>query len=141
MHTNDPERPIIPLTLTANILTNSDAGAKAGAAVRAGKRIGPVFVSPADRLGLTLQPGQKGKLELTITVEKEPLKILRVEGGEQHFIIRIETLEPGKRYKLLIETAHTEKPGSYDEPLRIITDSNVLPSFPITLFMKVLPPQ
>jgi hypothetical protein len=139
LHTNDPERPNIVFILTANVLTSPDGGPVPGVALRPGKHIGPIFLGPDVRGALNVAAGQKGKAEFTVTVEKGPLKVLRVEGEGRYFITRLETVEEGKSYKIIAEPVTTETPGSYDEPLRVITDSRVLPSFPIYLHLRVQP--
>jgi hypothetical protein len=141
LHTNDPERPNIVLTLTANILSSPDGGPVAGIALRQGKHVGPIFLGPDVRGGINIVAGQKGKAEFIISVEKGPLKVLRVESAGRYFVTRLETVEEGKSYKIIAETTATETAGSYDEPLRVVTDSRVLPSFPIYLFLRVQPRQ
>jgi hypothetical protein len=141
LRTNDPERPNIVLTLTANVLTSSDGGPVKGVALRQGKHIGPIFLGPDARGGLNVSVGQKGKLEFTVTVEKGPIKVLRVEGEGKYFATRVETLEEGKSYKIIIEPISTKAPGSYDELMLVLTDSRVLPSFPLFMHLRVYPDQ
>jgi hypothetical protein len=139
LRTNDSERPNIVFTLMANVLTSSDGGPVKGVALRPGKHIGPIFLGPDVRGVFNLAAGQKSKTEFTITVEKGPLKVLRVESAGKYFAARLETVEEGKSYKILIETLSTEAEGSYDEPLLVVTDSRALPSFPIYMHLKVQP--
>jgi uncharacterized protein DUF1573 len=137
LRTNDSERPNIVFTLTANVLTSPDGGPVKGVVLRPGKHIGPIFIGPDVRAGLNLAAGQKSKTEFTVAVEKGPLKVLRVESAGKYFAARLETVEEGKSYKIIIEPLSTETEGSYDEPFLIITDSRVLPSFPIYMHLKV----
>lgn len=116
-------------------------GPGGGITQRSGKRIGPLFVGPDTQWSITLLAGQKTHTTFTINVEKGPVKIERVEGGQPQFIARIETIEAGKSYKLVVETAAAEKPGGFGARLRVITDSPVLPFFQINLFVNVLPRQ
>src|SRR6185503_1030674 len=99
LRTNDPERPNIVFTLMANVLTSSDGGPAQGVTLRQGKHIGPIFIGPDVRAGSNVAAGQKVKTEFTITVEKGPLKVLRVEGASKYFTARLETQEEGKSYK------------------------------------------
>ena len=139
LRTNDPERPSIVLTLIANVLTSADGGPVKGVVIRQGKHIGPIFLGPDVRGIFNIVAGQKTKMEFTIAVEKEPLKVLRVESEGKYFTARLEAVDAGKSYKIIVEPLTTENPGSYEETLQVITDSRVLPSFPIHLFMKVRP--
>lgn len=140
LRTNDPERPNIVLTLLAKVLTSPDGGPVKGVALRAGKHIGPIFLGPDTRNGLNLMVGEKGKAaEFTVTVEQGSLKVLRVEGEGKYFAARVETVEDGKRYKIIAEPISTATPGAYNEQLRIITDSPVLPSVSVALILVVRP--
>jgi hypothetical protein len=139
LHTNDPERPNVVLSLVANVLTSSDGGPVRGVALRAGKHIGPIFLSPGVRGSFNLLAGEKGKIEFTVTSERGPIKILRVEGGGKNFSSRVEAMEQGKSYKLIVEFLPVETAGEFGEQLRIITDSAVLPSFPISVYAMVQP--
>jgi len=139
LRTNDPERPNVVLALAANVLTSSDGGPVKGVALRAGKHIGPVFLGPDVRAGFNVAVGEKGKTEFTITAEQAPVKILRVEGGGKYFTARVETLNEGTSYKLIVELLPVGAAGSFGEQLRVITDSAALPYFPVTVYAIVQP--
>lgn len=141
LHMNDPERPNIVLTLIANVLTSSDGGPVKGVAIRQGKHIGPIFLGPEVRGVTNIVAGQKSKMEFTVSVEKAPLKVLRVEGTGKYFNARLETVEEGKKYKIIVEPLSTETAGSYEEMLQVVTDSRELPSVPISLYLRVNPKQ
>ena len=127
------------LSLVANVLTSSDGGPVKGVALRAGKHIGPIFLSPDVRGVFNLLAGEKGKIEFMVTAGREPIKILRIEGGGKNFASRVETLEQGKSYKLIVEFLPVETAGEFGEQLRVITDSAVLPSFPVSVYAIVQP--
>jgi Protein of unknown function (DUF1573) len=137
LNTNDPERPNIVLSLVANVLTSADGGPVKGVALRAGKHIGPIFLGPDTSRGFNLPVGEKGRTEFTITAEQGPIQIVRIEGGGKNFTSRVETIEQGKSYKLIVEFLPVETAGEFSEQLRIITDSAVLPSFPISVYAIV----
>jgi hypothetical protein len=137
LHTNDPERPTIRFALTANILTSGNGGPVMGVELRAGKHIGPVFVDPATTANLVVAPGKTGRAEFTITVERGPLNVQRIEGAGKAISARLETVEPGKRYKVIITNLPTEAEGSFPEQLRVVTDSPVLPSLPLFVNLVV----
>jgi hypothetical protein len=139
LHTNDPERPSIVLTIIVNVLSNPDGSPIAGATLREGKYIGPVFVGPGLRWGKQIKEGEKANTQFDFSVERGPLKIVRIEGDQAHFAARLDTVEDGKAYKLIVENVPTDAPGRYDTQLRIITDSALLPYFEIRLFLVVAP--
>jgi Protein of unknown function (DUF1573) len=133
LHTNDPERPAIVFTLVANILE--------GAPNRQGRRIGPVFVSPDTNSALYALAGKKAMAEFSVTADGAPVKVLRVEGGTKHFASRVEVVEPGRSYKIVLESLPTEAGDLYRDQLRVITDSASLPAFPIDVSLRVYPRQ
>jgi uncharacterized protein DUF1573 len=141
LHTNDPARPNIVLSLAANVLTSADGGPVRGVLLRPGKYIGPVFVGPNTNWGNTIQTGQKARAEFSIMIAKGPLTILGVEGSGPYFVTRLETVEAGKSYKLIVENTPFENPGAYSSQMTVITDSPLLPSFRLSLYLNVLEKQ
>lgn len=129
LRTNDPERPAIIFTLIANVLN--------GASIRRGKFIGPIFLSPATSSALYSMPGKKASAEFSVTAENAPVKVLRVEGGAKHFAPRVEVGEPGRSYKIVVESLPIDVGGLYTDQLRIITDSPSLPAFTIDVALRV----
>ena len=141
LHTNDPERPSIVLSVAANVLTSSDGGPVKGVALRAGKRIGPIFLGPDTSKGFNLTTGEKGRAEFTVTAEQGPVKITRIDGGGKNFTSRVEAIEQGKSYKVIVEFLPVDEAGEFSGQLRVITDSAVLPSFPISVYATVMKKQ
>lgn len=129
LHTNDPERPTIIYTLTANVLS--------GVPLRQGRYIGPVFISPDTRVALYTSPGKKASAEISITADNAPVKVLRVEGGTKQFTSRIEAIQVGRSYKIILESLPIEAPDIYSDQLRVFTDSESLPAFTINLSLRV----
>lgn len=127
LYTNDPARPKIVLSLNANVLR---------ATGRAGVHIGPIFIEPFTKWMVSGAPGQRVQTEIFISSDKEPVKIVRVEGGKV-LNARIETLEPGKRYRLLLEATLPEKGDVNADRMTVFTDSATLPSFPLHLTYAV----
>lgn len=129
LQTNDPERPSIIFTLSANVLE--------GAPLRQGRYIGPIFLSPDARAALYAITGKKASAEFLITADNKPVKVLRVEAGSKNFSSRVEVLEPGKSYKLIVESVPMIKAELYVDQLRVVTDSDSLPFFTIALSLRV----
>lgn len=129
LHTNDPERPTIVFTLTANVL--------GGAPLRQGRYIGPIFISPEARVALYASPGKKTSTEISITADNAAVKVLRVEGGTKRFVSRIETIEPGRNYKVIVDSLPIETPDLYFDQLRVFTDSESLPVFTVDVSLRV----
>jgi hypothetical protein len=129
LHTNDPDQPVITFTLIANVL--------AGAPLRQGKHIGPVFLSPDSRGSMYAPAGKKATTEFSVTADDTPVRVLRVEGGTKNFASRVEVVEPGRRYKILVESLQIETGGLYTDQLRVVTDNPTLPAFTVDLTLRV----
>src|SRR5262245_40320698 len=129
LHTNDPERPAIDFSVSANVLN--------GTSLRRGRHIGPVFVSPDARAGLYAVAGKTASFEFSITADNTPVKILRVEGGTKHFASRVEVIEPGRNYKIVVESLPIETADLYTDQLRVTTDSPFLSVFNIEVVLRI----
>ena len=129
MHTNDPDRPVITFSLSANVL--------AGAPLRQGKHIGPIFLSPDSRGSMYAPAGKKAMTEFSVTADDTLVKVLRVEAGTKNFAARVEVVEPGRRYKILVESLQIETGGLYTDQLRVVTDHPTLPAFTVDLTLRV----
>jgi hypothetical protein len=131
LHTNDPERPTIVFTLNANVMK--------GSPVRQGKYIGPLFLASDSLVSMYAMPGKKAKAELTVTADRDVVKVLGVEAGTKQFVPRVEVLQPGRVYKIVIESIENETGGLYRDRLRIITDNPALPAFNVAVALRVYP--
>jgi hypothetical protein len=118
------------------VLTSPDGGPVKGVTLRAGKHIGPLFVAPHDRWIARVASGQKARTEFMVSVEKGPVRLMRVESATPRFVSRIETVEEGKLYRLVVETTESAERGSHTGRLWVITDSAALPSFRINIFIE-----
>jgi len=137
LHTNDPDKPDIMLYLSANVLTSPIGGAVSGVALRQGKYVGPLFVGPATFWGFRAISGKSGRMVFDISADKTPVKITRVEGHHDLLVTRLESVQEGKTYKLIIESTSNAPPGSYNSEFILITDSPVLPRLPIGVAFRV----
>jgi len=129
LRTNEPEKPTVVFTLTANVISGSN--------IRPGKRIGPLFVTPGTLIPMYAMPGKKVSAEVSITVDDGAVKVLGVEAETKNFIPRLETVEPGKTYKLVVDSVQTETSGMYKDKVTITTDHPTLPKFTIDLALRV----
>jgi len=129
MRTNDPDLPSVMFTLIANVLK--------GAPLRQGKYIGPIFLSPDSRGAMSTMVGKKATAEFSITSEQVPVKVQRVEAGTRNFVARVVEVEPGRSYKVQVESLPIEKGGFYMDQIRIFTDNSALPPFKIDLVLRV----
>jgi len=133
LHTNDPERPTIVFTLVANVLK--------GSPLRQGRHIGPLFLSPDSRASMYALAGKKATAEFSVTADGATVRVLRVEGATKQFISRVEVVQPGRSYKILVESLPIETDGLYADQLRVVTDTPTLPAFTVDLTLRVYPKQ
>ena len=133
LHTNDPERPTIRLSFTANLLTSGNGGPVNGVELRAGKHVGPLFVGPDLKTSLVTAPGKTARTEFTITVERGPVSLIGLKCDCNVIKAHLETVEPGKQYKVVVENVPTASEGSYHTQLGVLVDSVVLPVLPLTV--------
>lgn len=129
LRTNDPDKPTVVFTLSANVIS--------GSTIRQGKRIGPLFIYPGSLIPMYAMPGKKVSSEISITVDDGPVKLLGVEAGTKNFNPRLETIEPGKTYKIIVDSAEIETGGMYKDKVTITTDNPSLPKLTIDLALRV----
>ena len=129
MRTNDPDQPTVLFSLVANVLK--------GAPLRQGKYIGPIFLSPDSRGAMFTMPGKKTTAEFSITSEQAPVKVLRAEVGTRNFAVRVVEVEPGRSYKVQVDSLPIEKGGFYTDQITVVTDHPALPPFKIELALRV----
>src|SRR6185369_13890395 len=128
LRTNDPEKPAVVFTLSANVISGS---------IRQGKRIGPLFIYPGTLIPMYAMPGEKVTSEVSITVDDGPVKLLGVEAGTKNLNPRLETVEPGKTYKIIVDSAEIDTGGMYKDKVTITTDNPSLPKLTIDFALRV----
>lgn len=131
LQTNDPDRPTIVFTLNANVMK--------GSPLRQGKYIGPLFLASDSLVSMYAMAGKKARAEFTVTADRVAVKVLGVEAGTKQFVPRVEVVEPGRIYKILVESIEIETGGLYQDRLRIITDNRALPAFNVAVALRVYP--
>lgn len=129
LQTNDPARPTISLAVSANVLN--------GTPRRQGKFIGPIFLAPDSRLPMFAVAGKKATAEFTITADGASVNVLGAEAGTKQFVPRVEALQPGKSYKIIVDSKEIDAPGLYRDQLRVTTDNPNLPAFKLEVALRV----
>jgi hypothetical protein len=139
LKTNDPNVANINLTLTANVLTGPNGGPVENVTIRQGKHVGPVFVSPHTNWAIRTQPGHSARFEFLVSADKGDVSLEKVTTESTHLSAHIETVETGKRYKVVVESLATHQANSFDNTLIVHTNSPDLPWFPLHLAIRILP--
>jgi hypothetical protein len=136
LRTNDPSLASVNLTMKANVLTGPGGGPVENVSLRQGKHVGPLFVSPDTRAGLTARRGQPGKVEFLITAEQGAVNISRVESNSPRIKSRLEVVEPAKSYKVIVESEPTGEQRLLDNLITVHTDSPQLPWFQLVVLLR-----
>lgn len=136
---NDPNLASINLVLIANVLTGANGGAVENVTLREGKHVGPLFISPHTNWGISTRVGGTARFEFLVSSEKGTVNLENVTGESTRLRSHVETVEPGKRYKVVVESVATDQAGRFDDTLIVHTNSPELPWFPLHLAVRVLP--
>jgi hypothetical protein len=111
-----------------------NTGAAAEALLGFEGEIAPVieFVpGPAFFVGARRGEGREGEIEI-INRQPEPLEILEIRHSTTRFTTRLDTIEPGKRFRLTLSVKPDGPGGRHSEPILIKTSSPSLPTVTVT---------
>jgi hypothetical protein len=138
--TNDPAHANFSLTLRARFKMEPQPGSNASAVNSMGKKVGPLSVEPMDRWVTSVLTGSSTATTMyLVNNEAAPIHIKKVETGGTDFAARIQPIQDGRRFELLLSTNASLKPGEYHQTLRVFTDNAALPELPIKLDLTVFP--
>jgi hypothetical protein len=138
--TNDPAHPNFNLMLRARFKLDQPPGADAKMTGMMGKNVGPMSVEPTDRWVTSVLTGNSTATTIYIVNNgAAPIRIKKLEAGGTDFSARIQPIEEGKRFELILATNPNLKPGAYHQTLRVLTDNATMPELPIKLDVTVFP--
>ena len=101
---NDPDQPKMVLTLRAIVKS-------------------PIEIRPFSAVFFSLWKDETAEKSVTIVnTEEHPLNIVGLEPEGNHFEARIETVEAGKVYRVVVKVPPETPPGRYMEALYLKTD-------------------
>lgn len=121
-------RVLVPGLLSTALASLCAAQVRSPAHLKAEFTAAGVKLSPKKSMALVAAKGQSrmGTLEL-INHEPEPLRILGVEHPTDRFTSRLETIEDGRRYRLVLALRPDGPLGRGQQVLRITTSSKTSP--------------
>ncbi len=91
-----------------------------------------IDVEPQERFLLSVFKGQPAEREITITNNDEkPLNIIQVITPRKNLDTQLQTITPGKKYKLLVKLKPGTPVGSNNETVNLQTDNYLLQVPPI----------
>lgn len=138
--TNDPAHANFNLMLRARFKMDAQSAANAQMTGMMGKKFGPMSVEPADRWVSSVLTGTSTATTIYIVNnEAAPIHIKKIEPGGTDFSARVQPIQDGKRFELIVSTNPNLKPGEYHQTLRVLTDSATIPEVPIKLDLTVFP--
>jgi hypothetical protein len=86
---------------------------------------------PAFFVGARRGEVREGTIEI-INRQPKPIEILEVRHSTQRFNTRLDTIEPGKRFRLTLSVKPDGPGGRHSEPILITTSSPSLPTVTVT---------
>ena len=95
--------------------------------------IPPVEVSPLPAFFVSGLRGKEASAAIEIiNHEPEPLRILKVEHASERFATKLETIETGQRYRLILNLKPDGPGGRKTEPITVATSSRAQPALEIS---------
>lgn len=113
INTNDPERPMTHLIIKGLVK-------------------GPITLLPQDHFALTAVHGENKIYHLFLEINRpKPLKVRGIESTNPLFTPRVETVTPGKKYRITIKASGKADIGLHSGKVNIKTDDPEKPVIPI----------
>jgi len=136
--TNDPTAPTLVLTLRARFKMEGQPGAAAAAVAKVNN--GPFLVEPMPRWITSAITGTSSASTLSLyNPADSPVHIKDVQVAGTDFTARLQTIQDGKRYQVVVATNPQLKPGTYRQALKVVTDSPKTPVTEIQLEATIFP--
>jgi hypothetical protein len=134
----------ITLTKYAAVMTNDELlgqfqlRLKFTPFVPTGYRIGAFLLDPGNEIEATLAPGQsyEGKVEIFVRSEKA-IAIKKTVADNLKFTIKLEPIEAGKRYHLLVKSADKLPAGTHKLLVKLLTDDPNQEVVEVTVTVRV----
>lgn len=141
--TNDPKFGAFNLILRARFKVaprpGSDTAPASGSAPTA-KMAGAFIVEPTDRWISSALVGNTTTSKIyLVNNDPKPYHIKKLDVGGTDFTAKLEPIQDGRRYEVVLSTNPELKPGQYHQKLLIMTDSPVTPVVPVQLDLTVFP--
>lgn len=138
--TNDPKFPNFNLILRARFMMVPQPGTNGPVLSPTGKMAGAFIVEPTDRWISSVLVGNTATSTLyLINNDPKPIHVKKIEAGGTDFTARLQPIQDGRRYEIVVSTNPALKPGQYHQKLRILTDSATMPEVPVQLDLTVFP--
>lgn len=117
---NDPKRPIVQLWFRGGITTTVE-----------------ILPEPVLRVAAPRGRSSRGSVEI-INLEAAPFRILRIDHSGDRFTTRVETIEPGRRYRLVLTLKPDGPGGENTETLLLHTSSPTTPTLRVIAHTALL---
>ncbi|MBI4469686.1 MAG: hypothetical protein HY650_10235 [Acidobacteria bacterium] len=140
MTTNDPATRSLTLILRANFPIADRAGQPGPPIPPREKAIGPFTVQPDANWSTEVFTGDTATGTISFTNrEQAPVQVTKVLPGGNAFTLRLQTLEAGKRFNLVIATDPGLKAGEHKQTATLVTGGDAGVEIPIALKVVVRP--
>ena len=121
--TNDPVKQSMVLTLRARVKTEAKPGQpEVGMPVNKMKS-GPLLVEPSPRWITSAITGNSSASTLSLyNPDERPVHVKEIQLKGTDFTARLQTIQDGKRYQVVVATNPALKPGTYRQVVKVVTD-------------------
>jgi hypothetical protein len=137
--TNDPANQSMVLTLRARFKLEPKPGQPEAVAPIKMKG-GPLLVEPSPRWITSAIVGSSSASTLSLyNPDEHPVHIKEIQLKGTDFTARLQTIQDGKRYQVVIATNPALKPGTYRQVVKVVTDKAGDPVTDIQVEATVFP--
>jgi hypothetical protein len=100
---------------------------------------GPIMLLPRDHIDLTTVAGDDHEQSIELEINREdPLEVTKVDSSSPVFVPRLETVAPGRRYRIVVTARGSQPPGVHRGTIRIRTGDGSRPIIPLECSLLVV---
>ena len=138
--TNDPKYPNFNLILRARFKADTPVNPGAPPATPPPDPNAPLTVEPGNRWTTSALLGTSTSNYFYVYNRKPtPVHVKTVVPGGNNFTAKLEPLQDGRRYQVLVSSNPALKPGHYTQTVKFLTDSTAQPEISVELDLTVYP--
>jgi hypothetical protein len=127
-----------PVLLTARV-QSSDPVHPTSRLQIAGQVRGPIMLLPRDHIDLTTVAGDDKEQPVELEINrKDPLEVTEVDSSSAVFAPRLETVAPGRRYRIVVKAKGGQPLGVHRGTVRIRTGDRSRPIIPLQCSLLVV---
>ncbi|PYP89656.1 MAG: hypothetical protein DMF61_03020 [Blastocatellia bacterium AA13] len=139
--TNDPNRQSFQLLLRVHFDADPNAVAATPIPLPVFTRTsGPFSMAPSGAWLTSVLRGTSTSTTIVIANDKSsPVHVKKMIPGGDHVLVRLDTIEDGKRYQLSLQTNPNDKAGKHHQVVELLTDSKEFPKVEVPIDVTIYP--